>query len=54
MRSDAVIGIPLISLLALLVWVMFGNSPQAPGYPAPTVPSGSVSASQSPGGPEHH
>jgi hypothetical protein len=53
-KSDAVIAVPLLSLLALLVWVFFGNSPQAPAYPPLKVPSGSVSASQSPGGPQGH
>jgi hypothetical protein len=50
--SDAVIAIPLLSLLALLIWVFFGNSPEAPAYPPLKAPSGSVSTSQSPGGAE--
>lgn len=49
--SDAVIAIPLLSLLAALIWVIFSNSAEAPAYPPLKAPSGSVSTSQSPGGP---
>lgn len=51
-HSDLLLAVPLLSLLATLIWVIFGNAPDAPAYPPLTVPSGSVSASQSPGGPQ--
>jgi hypothetical protein len=41
-----------MTLTALLVWVIFGNAPEAPEYPPLKAPSASVSTPQHPGGPE--
>lgn len=48
---DLILAGPLMALLALLVWVIFGNSAPAPAAPPVKVPAGSVPSQQSPAGP---
>jgi hypothetical protein len=48
---DLLLAGPLIALLALLVWVIFGNSAPAPAAPPVKVPAGAVPTAQSPAGP---
>jgi len=48
---DLILAGPLLSLLALLAWVILAGDPQAPVEPPLTAPSASVSASQHPSGP---